>query len=163
VAVGLDLIQAVIAQLESNSAVTGLFLDTWNQYGQIGVAKFFTDVVDQVPVPYCLIEEVGETYEFMTQSGVPGELSHPFMSPGKMSFRIFAPTRILTRQLGYAVAICLNDAQLAWPSQGDTMLFRMSQSVFVPMTEPSGPGVAILFCRRFIFDYEYSASLEIYS
>jgi len=162
-AAGLDLVQAVIQELESNDAVTGLFQDTWNQYGQIGVAKFFTDIVDQVSVPYCLIEEIGEQYQFMTESGTKGNLSHPFMAPGQMRFDIFAPTRLLTRQLGYAVAICLNDSSLMWPSQNDTMLFRMQSSMFVPMTAPSGPGVAILFCRRFIFEFQYSASLEIFS
>ena len=43
------------------------------------------------------------------------------------------------------------------------MYFRMSRSWFIPMTEPSGPNTAILFCRAFVFDYMYSASLQIFS
>ena len=82
-AVGYDLIQAVIAQLEANSAIQTAFGDTWNQATQTGVAKFFADVVDQVPPPYCLIEEGGETYDFMTSDPAIN-----FTSPGQMSFRI---------------------------------------------------------------------------
>lgn len=161
-AVGFDLIQAVIEQLESSLMVQTAFGDTWNQATQTGVAKFFADVVDQVPPPYCLIEEGGETYEYMTHSGPTGQLAYNFTSPGQMSFRIFASDRGQARQLGFAIAQSLNDAPLAWPA-GEEMLFRMTRSWFVPMTEPSGPNTAILFCRAFIFDYTYSASLQIFS
>lgn len=159
-----DLVRTVIAWLEQDQAVVSLFVDTWNQAGQIGVAKFFTDVVDQVPVPYCLIEEIGEEYQFNTEStstGLPGAgaIETTFLSPGQMRFLIFAPSRAQTRQLGFAVARSLNDAPLAWPGVNNLMLFRVARSMFVPMTAPSGPGVSTLFCRQFVFTYEYSANL----
>lgn len=158
-AVGFDLIQAVIEQLETNSTVQIAFGSTWNQAAQTGVPKFFADLVDQVPAPYCLIEEGGETYDFMTKSGPIGQLETAFTSPGQMSFRIFAPSRSQARQLGFVLAIALNDAPLVWPA-GETMVFRMSRSWFMPMTQPSGPNVSVLFCRAFLFDYMYSASLQ---
>jgi hypothetical protein len=155
-----SLIDSVIAWLEQDQAVIALFGDTWNQAPQTGMAKFFADVVDQVPLPYCLIQEIGETYQFQTMSGIPGTQTHPFVAPGKMLFRIFADSREGTRQLGFAVARSLNDAPLAWPGESNEMVFRMGQSRFVPLSQPSGPNVPVIFCREFIFDYEYSASLE---
>jgi hypothetical protein len=160
VAVGFDLIQAVIQQLENNSVVQTAFGSTWNQAAQTGVPKFFADQVDQVSPPYCLIEEGGETYDFMTRSGPIGQLQTNFDSPGRMSFQIFAPGRGQARQLGFVIATALNDAPLSWPAENNTMMFRMSRSWFMPMTQPSGPGVATLFCRAFVFDYMYSASLQ---
>lgn len=162
-AVGLDLIQSVVEQLNQSLAIESAFSETWNQSAQTGVAKFFADVIDQVAPPYCLIKESGEQYDFMTMSGMPGMASHPFTAKGQMSFKVFAATRLQARQLGYALAETLNDAPLSWPSQNDTMLFRMGRSWFIPMTEPSGPGTAILFCRAFLFEYEYSASIEMFS
>lgn len=162
-AVGQDLIQAVVIQLNQSLAVETAFGETWNQGTQTGVAKFFADVVDQVAAPYCLIQESGEQYDYMTMSGMPGTTSHPFMAKGQMMFSVFAASRLQARQLGYALAITLNDAPLAWPSENDTMNFRMGRSWFIPMAAPSGPGVAILFCRAFVFDYDYSSSLEIFS
>ncbi len=169
-ALGFNLIEAVIAQLEGNSAVAGLFGDTWvaewsdAQNDAAGnVAKFFADLVDQVPAPYCLIEEVGESYQFMTRAGPPGMTQRNFIATGQMSFKIFASGRGESRHLGFAVAQALNDAPLNWPAENDTMEFRMGRSMFLPMTEPSGPNTAILFCRVFVFDYVYSASLEIFS
>ena len=162
-ALGFNLIEAVIAQLEGNGAVTGLFGDTWNQATQSGTAKFFADLVDQVPAPYCLIEEVGESYQFMTRAGPPGMVQRNFIATGQMSFKIFTEDRGDARFLGFAVAQALNDAPLSWPAENDTMEFRMGRSMFLPMTDPSGPNTAILFCRVFVFDYVYSASLEIFS
>jgi hypothetical protein len=159
VAVGFDLIQAVIEQLEFSSIIQIAFATNWNQSTQTGIPKFFADLVDQVPAPYCLIEEAGETYDFMTVGGPMGQLATNFTSPGQMSFTIFAPSRSQARRLGFVVALALNDAPLAWPA-GETMVFRMSRSWFMPMTQPSGPGVAVLFCRKFLFDYMYSASLQ---
>jgi hypothetical protein len=159
-AVGFDLIQAVIAQLEANTAIQALFGDTWNQAAQTGTSKFFADLVDQVPLPYCQIEEGGESYEFMTASP-RGTIN--FTSPGQMMFNIWASSRASARLLGFAVAQALNDAPLQWPAQNNTMVFRMSKSWFIPVNNPSGPGVPIVFHRAFVFDYEYSASLQIFS
>lgn len=152
---------AVVAWLEQDQAVASLFGDTWNQATQTGVAKLFTDLIDQVPLPYCLIEEVGEQYQFMTEStqGPGDNTTIPFMSPGQMKFTIFASDRGQTRQLGFAIAKSLNDAPLSWPTGENTMLFRMNRSLFVEMPAPSGPNVPVLFCRAFVFDYEYNATL----
>jgi hypothetical protein len=153
---------AVIEQLEADQAVMALFGGAWAQFNQSGVAKLFTDLVDQVPPPYCLIEEVGETYQFMSEStqGPSGETAIPFTSPGQMAFTIFAQDRGSCRQLGFAIAKSLNDAPLSWPVGENTMLFRMNKSWFIEMTAPSGPNVPVLFCRKFLFDYEYNATLE---
>ena len=152
--------QAVIAHLETDQAVMALFGGAWNQAAQTGVAKLFTDLVDQVPAPYCVIEEIGEQYQFMTESTyTPGNTVIPFVSPGQMKFTIFAPDRGQTRQLGFVIAKSLNDALLSWPVNENTMLFRMNRSLFVEMPAPSGPNVPVLFCRVFVFDYTYNATL----
>jgi hypothetical protein len=159
-----DLVVAVIQTLEANQAVTNLFADTWNQYGQIGTAKFFTDLVDQVSVPYCLIEETGKSYQYMTPSGPVGSTATPFLAPGQMQFDIFGPDRGTCRQLGNAVASALNDKPLSWAGQTQPIMeFRMIGSRFLPMTAPSGPNVPVLFCYRYTFEYMYAANLGDFS
>lgn len=150
----LDLVDAVIAQLESVPAVTTAFGDTWNQQAQTGVAKFFTDIVDQVALPWCRITEMGETYEYMTaaQGGAVN-----FTSPGQLMFSIIAADRLQARQLGFLCAKALDDYPLKWPGQS-LMVFRIASSRFNPSPDV-GPGVPIVFNRVFIFNYEYSGSL----
>ncbi len=150
----LDLIDAVIAQLESVPAVTTAFGDTWDQVTQTGVAKFYSDPVDQIDPPWCQITEIGETYEFMTRA--QGGLVN-FTSPGQMTFSIWAADRLQARQLGIVIYKALNDYPLAWPGD-ELMTFRMTSSHFVP-TQSTGPGVPIMFNRVFIFEYMYSGSL----
>lgn len=150
-----DLVDAVVFALEANQAVTTLFGDTWNQVAQTGTSKFFTDLVDQVPLPYCLITEIGEQYAYMT--GVLGVIN--YRSTGRMQFDVFAASRASTRQLGNAVAKALNDYPLSWPDENNTMEFRMMSSQFIPVNDPSAPGVAIVFRRAFQFEYMYSAKL----
>lgn len=163
-AAGFDLIQAVIAQLEGNAPLQSLFGDTWNQAAQTGVSKFFADLVDQVALPYCLLEETSEQYQYMTRSGPSlNQMEVNFASNGQMRCLVFAESRASTRFLGFAIAQALNDAPLQWPGENDTMQFRMLRSRFIPMPDPSGPGVSVLFCREFFFEYDYSASLQIFS
>jgi hypothetical protein len=153
--VPLDLVDAVIAQLESVPAVQNAFGDTWATLGPPnGVSKFFTDIADQVPPPWCVISEVGETYEFMTAQ--MGDLI-AFTAPGQLTFSIWAPDRYQARQLGLVCYKALNDHPLVWPAQS-LMQFRMMQSSFVPNTS-TGPGVPIMFNRIFVFEYMYSGSL----
>lgn len=147
----MDLIDAVIAQLEASAAVTGAFGDTWNQVAQTGVAKFFADVAGEVAEPYAVLSEVGESYNYMT--AIAGGRVN-YTAPGQMRISIWAPDRYQARQLGLLVASTLNDAPLQWPGEDDTMLFRLAQSMFMG----KGVGVAcpIVFNRVFIFEYEYS-------
>jgi hypothetical protein len=146
--VALDLIDAVIATLESVPAVTTAF-----GYSP-GVVKLFSDIVDQVDLPYCQILETGEKYEFMTAS-----LSKVFnfISPGSLLFSITAADRFQTRELGFVIGAALNDAQLHWPYD-KLMYFRMSNSQFTPNSD-TGPGVPVVFNRVFVFDYTYQGSI----
>lgn len=150
----LDLVDAVIATLESNQQVTQAFGDTWNQSAQTGVAKFFGDVVDQVSLPWCQITEIGEQYDFMTAQA--GNLIS-YLANGQMTFSIWAGTRFQARQLGVVVYKALNDARLQWPAQS-LMNFRMISASFVPVTDIT-PGMPTGFNRVFLFGYDYSGSL----
>ncbi len=150
----LDLIEAVIAQLESNSAVMTAFDSDWNQAAQTGTPKFFADLAEQVSSPWCVITEAGESYDFMTHTA--GNVVN-FTSPGQLIFSIFAGSRFQARQLGFVLAKCLNDAPLAWPLE-ELMVFRMSRSNFNPQSQ-TGPDIPIIFNRVFAFDYMYSGSL----
>ena len=153
---GQDLIDAVVEALESDINVTGAFGDTWNQQLQTGVSKFFADISDQVPLPYCVIMEIGETYEYMTRASQDQVW---FTSPGTMTFDIYASDRLETRQLGFVIGKSLNDNPLAWPvGGGETMVFRMSKSQFLGMQQ-IGPQAPITFRRLFTFDYMYQGAL----
>ena len=147
-----DLVDAVVELLEATPAVTTAFGDTWNQAAQTGVAKFFTDVVDQVPLPWCQIVELGETYDYMT---IQDDGSIPFTSPGQMLFSVYAADRYQTRTLGMTIATALRDPTLIWPGT-NLMMFRIQSSRFQPVNQQVGPGVPIVFNRIFIFDYMYS-------
>lgn len=140
----LDLIDAVIATLEMDVQVDAAF----------GSEKFWADYAPQVDPPYCVIQELGETYDYMT--AVTGNIIN-YTSPGQMMFSIYAPGRYQTRQLGELIAKALNDAPLKWP-QENTMIFRMVSSRFNPLP-PTGPGVPTVFNRIFVFEYTYSGSL----
>jgi hypothetical protein len=147
-----DLLDAVIVTLEGNSGFTSAFGDTWNQAAQTGVAKVFADVADQVPLPYAVLTEIGESYEYMT-SVANSQVS--FTCTGQLQADIWAPSRYLTRTLGLTIATALNDDGLAWTG-GQIMMFRASRSLFLPAPGQSGPGVPVSFHRVFIFDYVYS-------
>ncbi len=150
-----DLIDAVIAQLESDSNVTTAFGDTWNQVAQTGVAKFFTDMADQVDPPYAVFQELGESYDYMTR--VIGGVVN-YTAPGQMQCDIWAPDRYQARQLGQLVARSLDDAPLVWPAQ-QLMEFRLIRSSFIPNPAGSGVGVPIMFHRVFFFEFMYSGTL----
>jgi hypothetical protein len=150
-----DLIDAVIAQLEQDVAVTTAFGDTWNQVLQTGTAKFFADLADQVPAPYAVLQELDESYDYMTR--VAGGVVN-YTAPGQMQVDIWAPDRLQARQLGFVVAKSLNDAPLAWPDQ-TLMEFRLIRSMFIPSPAGSGPGVPIMFHRMFLFEYVYSGAI----
>ena len=147
-----DLLDAVIASLENNAAFNLAFGDTWNQAAQTGTAKVFADVADQVPVPYAILTEAGETYDYMT--AVAGGAVN-YTSQGTMQVDIWAADRYQTRTLGLVIGKTLNDGPVAWPL-ANTMSFRLARSMFVPAPGQSGPGVAIIFHRVFIFEYYYS-------
>jgi hypothetical protein len=147
-----DLLDAVIATLELNAGFTTAFGDTWNQAAQTGVAKVFADFSDQVAVPYSIVSEVGESYEYMT-SVANSQVS--FIATGQLVFDIYAAGRYQTRTLGLTIATALNDDALAW-SGGTNMVFRMDRSMFVPVPGQSGPGIPIMFHRVFTFSYVYS-------
>jgi len=146
----LDLVDAVIFQLKSVQQVTAAFGDTWNQQAQSGVAKFFNGVADQVPSPYCVITEAGETYDYMMR--VAGnEVS--FTSPGNLIFSVFASSAVLARNLGFLCGKALNDYPLQWPGD-EAMSFRVANSRLNPVTD-IGAGQATVFNRVFTFAYEW--------
>jgi hypothetical protein len=153
----LDLPAVLISLLEGSPLFNTAFGDTYNQQTQTGVPKVFCDFADQVPLPYCVITETGESYDYMT--AVEGKTN--FTSVGKIRFDIYAGNRFQTRTLGFTIAGVLNDAPIYWAGINDEMLFRMESSQFVPTVDPSGPDVPIMFRRVFIFGYEYSSSLPI--
>ncbi len=151
-AVPVDLIDAVIQVLEANTGVTQAFGDTWNQAAQTGVAKFFVDVADQVPMPYAVLQEAGENYEYMTR----GHNGINFTTPGsQIMVDIWNSNRFSLRELGFLIARALNDADLRWPDENNTMYFRLTRSSYVPTGE-TAPGAPVAFHRVFFFEYSYS-------
>ena len=150
-----DLLDAVIATLENDTTTSEAFGDTWNQTAQTGVAKFFSDVVDQVAPPYAVLTEIGEGYDY--QSRVAGGVV-PFICTGQMQIDIWATGRYQTRTLGFDIAKTLNDAPLAWPLES-TMEFRLMRSMYVPVPGQTGSGSPTMFHRIFIFEYVYSGAL----
>jgi hypothetical protein len=147
-----DLLDAIVSTLENNAAFTAAFGDTWNQAAQTGTAKVFADFADQFALPYAVLTETGETYEYMTH--VSGGAVN-FISPGQLQCDIWAAGRFQTRTLGWVVAKALNDASLVWPLENE-MHFRLVRSLFAPMPGQSGAGVPIVFHRVFYFEYTYS-------
>ena len=147
-----DLLDAVVGLLEQSTAFNAAFGDTWNQSLQTGIAKVFADVADQVPEPYAILTETGETYQYMT-AVQGGQVS--YLATGQMVCDIWAPGRYQTRTLGMIIASILNDAPLVWPLE-TAMEFRLLQSQFVRMPGQSGAAVPIVFHRVFVFEYMYS-------
>ncbi len=152
----LDLIDAVIVTLEGTEAVTSAFGDTWNPATQTGVPKFFGDFADQVPLPWCLLQEVGENYQYMTRGGPVGPIN--LIATGNMQFVIWASTREALRPLGLLIAKALNDAPLRWPNENSTMEFRMMNSS-LSATGDVGPASPTEFSRVFSFEYVWSSTL----
>lgn len=150
-----DLIDAVIATLENDAAVTEAFGDTWDQAAQTGVAKFFADYAPSVDTPYCVIGELGERYDYMMRArgGVVN-----FTAPGTMAFSIFAAGRLEARMLGMTVAKSLNDASLTLDSGEIVMEFRLINSLFNPIPQ-TGIVAPTVFNRVFIFEYMFQGSL----
>ncbi len=151
-----DLIDAVIGAIEAETAITEPFGDTWDQATQTGVAKFFADFAPSVDLPYCVIGELGETYDYMTRSA--GGAVVNYTAPGQMMFSIFAAERLQARQLGFTIAKVLNDATLLLDSGEQVMEFRMIRSQFNPIPQV-GPGSPAVFNRVFIFEYMFQGAL----
>ena len=154
----LDLIDAVIANLESNPAVQSAFGDTWNETTQAGIPKFYADVADSVPLPSCVLTEIGETYQYMTHS--VGLIN--FTAPGQMAFSVYAADRYQARALGVLIGWSLNDAPVAWqpPASPEViMLFRMANSRLNPIGAVA-PQQPIVFNRVFMFEYEYQGRIS---
>lgn len=158
----LSLVDAIIETLESSTLFTTAFGDTWDQQTQTGVAKIFADMASQVPFPYVVITETGESYEYMTRS--VGNVVN-YMANGQLLFDIFAEDRYQVWQLGGVLAKALNDSNLYWPGENvdittnAPMYFRMASSQYIPTTDPAGPGVPIVYHRQFMFMYTYSGEL----
>ncbi len=117
------------------------------------MSKFFTDVADQVAPPYCVITEGGESYEYMMRG--PGGVVNFTTPNSQMMFDIWASSRYVLRGLGFTIAKALDDANLAWPNENNTMLFRLTRSQYVP-TGQTGVGTPVAFHRVFFFEYMYS-------
>jgi hypothetical protein len=158
-----DLVAAVVAALEANATVTTAFQDTWNQSGQTGTAKFFTDVMDQVPIPGCVVTEPNEEYEFMTSTTSNPETTAGVvvLVTGIHAFDIFASARQLTRTLGFYVINALNDYPFS-VTNVQLMYYRMRRSSFqLPAPDLGGPAVPIIFRRQFIADYQFTTLLSL--
>ncbi len=151
-----DLLDAIIVTLEANAGFTTAFGDTWNQSAQTGTAKVFADVADQVPPPWAVLTETGETYDYMTS--VAGH-QVSFTSPGQIMCDVWATDRYQTRVLGLTITAVLNDDPVVWVG-GQIMLIRLVRSMFLPAPGQSGPGAPIMFHRVFIFEYVYSGVMN---
>lgn len=145
----LDLIDAVLETLEANEAIVEAFGITADTH------KFYGDVVDQVPLPYCQIMEVGEQYQYMTRAGPVGPIN--YIATGNMQFVIWNPARAGLRSLGMLIGQALNDAALVWPAE-TTMEFRMMNSSLGTHGD-TGPLQPIKFSRIFTFEYVWSSNL----
>jgi len=154
----LDLPEQVIQALEASPIFNTAFGDTYDQATMTGVPKVFADFADQVPLPYAVLTEPGENYEFM--SATAGDWIN-FTATGQMAFDIYAGSRFQVRTLGFVIAAALNDKQFYWAGINNLMQFRMLNSRFIPTTDPEGPAVPIMFRRVFVFEYVYSASLPL--
>lgn len=138
------------------SACAAAFGDTWDPETGSGTMKFFADwAAPGAAEPYAVVQEIGESYEFMT-ARVGGERS--YIATGRLQVAIYAPGRQQARDLGVSLCLALNDAPLSWP--GDRLMYlRMAQASFVPMPQV-GPGTPSQFVRLLIFDYQLSSSLQ---
>ena len=174
-----SLFDAIIQQLRGNSAVTTAFGDTWVITDTIpvnitdgNVCKFWSDYAGMIgnvlvgdPVePYVVLEEIGESYDFMTPvSG--GSPYIAFLAAGTAIARIKAPSRALARSLGLKLCAAMNDMDVpgvTWPGEGTIvsklMMLRMRQASFAP-SPAVGPSTASVFSRVIAFDYEYQGFL----
>lgn len=148
-----DIMDAVLQALRlSNCAV--LFGDTWNASQQIGIQKFFADWSDQTGYPQAVVNEPGETYQFMTAAG-GNEI--PYLADGTLTITVYASDRYEARQLGKSIGRALNDARLSWIGERLLML-RMRGASFIP-NPPTGPGIPTVFVRQVVFDYEIQGVL----
>lgn len=158
----LGLIEQVILTLESSPIFTTAFGDNYDQATMTGTAKVFADFADQVPLPYVVLTEPGESYDFMSASqGPPSGGWTNYVATGQMAAEIYASSRFEVRTLGFIIASALNDKPFYWAGINDQLTFRMLSSQFVPTTDPSGPIAPIMFRRIFVFEYVYSASLPL--
>ncbi len=151
-----DLADALIQQL-ARSPCAGLFGDTWDPSTQSGVPKFYAEYAGDVPQPYLVFMEVGESYTFMSPG--PGN-NRPFLADGTIQAMIFAPDRYQARTLGWAVCQALNDADvngMVW-NGGRLTALRMMNASFVPIPQ-TGPGSVSIFARAIPFSYQWQGSL----
>jgi hypothetical protein len=151
-----DICDAALTQLR-NSPCAALFGDTYQSgVSPPGVMKFFADWSGDSDIPWLVVEEVGETYEYMTR----GQLGQsPYIATGQSMVSIFHSSRSQARALGVAVASALDDANAVWPGFPNLMLFRLNMAKFVPITEVGPGGAATIFQRVLIFDHQYSGYL----
>ena len=153
----IDLADAAIEALRA-TPVAAAFGDTWNAAAQTGVIKFFGDWSYIPSLPYAVIEEVGETYQYMTPAGnalSPNTVN--YIADGQMTVTVLQSGRLAARQLGVLVASVMNDAALQWPAAG-LMYLRMASAFFRPVPA-QGPQSPTVFCRVITFNYEYSSHL----
>lgn len=146
-----DLVDATIQHLRTT--VNTQFGDTWN--GTSGTIKFFADYASDFALPYLVVFEIGETYDYMTQAPAG---DYEFTSPGQLGIHVYQSGRITCRQLGFLVAAALNDAALTWTG-GTLMSIRLAQAAFIPVTEV-GPSTPTTFKRLLVFEYMYSGSIS---
>ncbi len=151
-----DLADALIQQLV-RSPCAALFGDTWDPETQTGTPKFYAEYAGDVDQPYLVFMEVGETYTFMS----PGPSNNrPFLADGQVQAMIYAPNRLLARQLGVSVYQALNDADvngMTWVG-GRLVALRMMQASFIPIPQ-TGPGIVSIFARAITLQYQYQGGL----
>lgn len=154
--VPLDLADALIQQLV-RSPCAALFGDTWDPGTQTGTPKFYAEYAGDVPEPYLVFMEVGESYTFFTPG--PGN-TRPFLADGQIMAMIYMSNRLVARQLGIAVCAALNDADslgMTWVN-GYLKAFRMMQASFMPIPQV-GPGTASVFNRVITYQYQTQGAL----
>ena len=154
-----DLLDAVIEQLRDTSSVTTAFGDTWDPSTSVGTIKFFADYASDFALPYLVLYEGGETYEYMTRTTTTLPLDTVnFTCSGQFQCSIFSPnSRYVARQLGQKVSLALNDVALNWTGQ-TLMLLRNSAAFFRPITDV-GPAAPSVFNRVLTFDYMYEGQI----
>lgn len=151
----IDICDAVITQLR-NSPCAALFGDTYVQgVTPPGVMKFFADWAGDTPIPWLAVEEIGESYEYMTAQS--GSL-YSYIATGQTVISIFHNSRAQARLLGVAVAAALDDQNMIWAGFDNLMLFRLVTARFEPDSDV-GPGSATIFKRVLIFNHQYSGAL----
>ena len=160
-----SLTDALCQVLRLNAPVTTAFGDTWNASLSVAanvaagnVAKFYSDWSDQIPEPYLVFDEVGETYERNTQTPT----ARSFIASGVILCPLWQAGREQARVLAGLVCGALNNCDevkgpITWSDFGGTctlMEFYMSRGEFAP-NQQIGPGIPATFNRIVTFNYTY--------